>query len=62
MTNAYRKRIALSQAHIDAEIRAVVSRMSHRSIQEIVVLLRERNIAVDPDYVRELLDLGRLDP
>jgi hypothetical protein len=48
--------VLLSKARLDAEMRAVVARMSHRPVEEICDIIRQRmNVSADPQYIRELV-------
>ena len=45
---------AASAARTEAEIRQVAAKLAHRPVAEIMAVLRERNIAADPDFVATL--------
>ncbi len=52
----YRQTIALSKANMEAEIRSIAKRFSHRPTEEVTQIIREKTgIAADPDFVRGLL-------
>ena len=54
-TKAYKQRIKLSKAQIDSEMRAVVRKIAHHSVADIVETIRQRmNVAADPEYVAQL--------
>lgn len=46
---------AASAARAEAEIRQVVAKLAHRPVAEIMVVLRERKLAADPDFVATLI-------
>lgn len=59
MSRAYKKRIALSKANLDSEVRAIAEKMKHRPAEEVAAIIRERTHSqVDMDYLRSLLTTG----
>ena len=51
-----KKTVQRTKEQIDIEMRNIVRKVSHRPIEEIVQIIRERmNVAADPDYIRELV-------
>ncbi|MDR5726255.1 MAG: hypothetical protein RB191_02180 [Terriglobia bacterium] len=55
-SKAYKARVTLSKEHLDIEVRNIVRKVSHRPVQEIVQIVRERTHSqIDENYLRALL-------